>query len=129
MRSTDSWKINELQVRTVRVYRKNTGVFFIYSHYYHTQNIDPRCIGLFPHWPIFQDQLGVLQFNPILTLSSWMYLDTIYQIWQGKGSGPKDCSPLPMPMASSRYPDYPHLVWRGYKLEVNTTPSSESITC
>lgn len=40
LRSVYSWKTTEPQVRTVRVYRKGTLVFVLYSHHHHSHNTD-----------------------------------------------------------------------------------------
>lgn len=48
------------------------------------------------------DQLGVIQFNSMLTLSTWKQ----GQIPQVKVSVPWNCPPLHMPIKSSRTPDY-----------------------
>lgn len=64
-------------------------IFPLLPHYYHTHNTsDTKSVGVFPPSNSLRHQLAILQFNSILTRSTWRE----HQI-------PQDCSPLQMPIA------------------------------
>lgn len=66
--------------------------------------------GVFQHHQaILRYQLDVLEFNSILTPSTWRYC----QIPQGKGSVPQYCSLLPFPVQGSCASDQPTIYIRG----------------
>ena len=54
------------------------------------------CVVFLYHQAILLHQLGVLQFNSVLTLSTLRQ----HQITQFKGLVPQDCTPLHMPIES-----------------------------
>ena len=66
-----------------------------------------------------QHQGSVLQFNSILTLSTWIW----HQVPQVENSVPQDCSLFKMPVASSRCPGLASFVQLDYKSEVPMTSS------
>ena len=61
-----------------------------------------------------QHQGSVLQFNSILTLSTWIW----HQVPQVENSVPQDCSLFKMPVSSSRCPGLASFVQLDYKSEV-----------
>lgn len=67
-----------------------------------------HCVGLLSITShSLRHQLGVVQFNSLVTLSTWRK----GQIPQVKGSAPQKCSrPLQMPITNSRSLGYPHLL-------------------
>lgn len=120
-----SWShITARELRNIPVLCTLRKTFLCVSFNLNTPLLVTKCIRFSPHEAILGHQVGVLQFNSVLTLCTWSSHQNPYAM----GSVPPDCSSPPNSHTKPKSRLLPVLLTASYKSKIPTTFSPGSIT-